>query len=113
MIQKVIPVLPSLNIKQTILFYESILGFKAINQGGYVVMKKGEIEIHFFLCTNKEICENTSCYIKVNDVQCLYSELAAQDLILPKNKLKDLPRGKKFFSIKDNNGNKLQFVEET
>jgi len=113
MIQQIIPVLPALNIKQTILFYESVLGFTATDQGGYAVMKKGDIELHFFLCTDKYLCQNTSCYIKVTDVQCLFAELAALDIIYPENRLLDLPGGKKGFAIKDNNGILLRFAEET
>lgn len=112
MIQKTIPVLPALNIKETIMFYESKLGFKAYNQGGYVIMKKGGIELHFFLCTDKYLCENSRCYIKVTDVQCLYIEMSAADIVNIKGKLKDSSRGLKEFCVSDNNGNKLRFVQE-
>ena len=112
MIQKIIPVLPALNIKETIMFYENKLGFTTYNLGGYVVMKKDDIEIHFFLCTDKYLCENSRCYIKVTDVECLYSELSAADIINLKGKLKDAPGGLKEFSVRDNNGNLLYFGEE-
>lgn len=112
MIQKVIPVLPALNIKETIMFYENKLGFTAHNQGGYVVMKKDAVEIHFFLCTDKYLCENSRCYIKVTDIECLYSDLSAADIITLKGQLKDAPGGLKEFCIKDNNGNLLRFGEE-
>ena len=112
MIQKIIPVLPALNIKETIMFYENKLGFTTYNQGGYVVMKKDAVEIHFFLCADKHLCENSRCYIKVSDVECLYSELSAADIINLKGQLKDAPGRLKEFCVKDNNGNLLRFVEE-
>lgn len=112
MLQKVIPVLPSININETIRFYESKLGFTAHNKGGYVILKKDGIELHFFLCSDKYLCENSSCCIQVSDVECLYSELSAADIVNLKGKLTDKPGGIKEFSIKDNNGNRLIFAEE-
>ncbi len=112
MIQKVIPVLPALNIKATILFYQKYLGFTGVDEGGYAKLKKGTVEMHFFLCTDKNICNNTTCYIQVTDVQCLFTDFATSDTIAPENILKDLAGGKKMFCIKDNNGNQLRFVQE-
>jgi hypothetical protein len=61
---------------------------------------------------DKNICNNTACYIQVTDVQCLFTDFATSDMIQPKNILKDLPGGKKIFCVKDNNGNELRFVQE-
>ncbi len=112
MIQKLIPVLPAINIQDTIMFYESKLGFRAFDQGGYIIMKKDNTELHFFLCTDKKLCENSCCYIKVSDIECLYADLSALDIITLHGKLEDKPRGIKEFSIRDNNGNLLKFAED-
>ena len=112
MIQKVIPVLPAINIEDTIMFYESKLGFKAFDQGGYVIMKKNAIELHFFLSTDKKLCESSCCYIKVSDIECLYTDLSALGIVSLKGKLQDNPRGIKEFSIRDNNGNLLKFSKD-
>ncbi|MGC4104583.1 VOC family protein [Ferruginibacter sp.] len=112
MILKTIPVLPALNIQDTIMFYESKLGFKAFDQGGYVVMKKDHTELHFFQSSNKQLCENSCCFIKVSDIECFYTELSALEIIHLKGKLEDKPRGIKEFSIRDNNGNLLRFIQE-
>ncbi len=112
MLQKAIPVLPANNIKETILFYEKHLGFSGVDEGGYVKLKKGAVEIHFFICNDKAVYNNSTCYIKVTDVQCLFSDFATSDMIQPKNMLKNLSGGKKMFCIKDNNGNELRFVQE-
>lgn len=111
MIQKAIPVLPAINIEDTIMFYENKLGFTAFDQGGYAIMKKGKIELHFFLCQDKKLCENSCCYIKVSDIQCLYTDLSALGIVTIKGKLEDRPRGIKEFSVRDNNGNLLKFAE--
>lgn len=110
-IQTAIPVLPAINIEDTIMFYKTSLGFTAVDTGGYAILKKGLTEIHFFLCTDRYLCENTVCCIKVSDIECLYIELSAFDLVQLKGRLQDKPRGRKEFSIRDNNGNLLRFIE--
>lgn len=111
-IQAVIPVLPAINIEETIMFYETKLGFTAVDKGGYAILKKGKTELHFFLCTDKTLCQNSVCYIKVSDIECLYIELSAFNLINLNGRLEDKPRGMKEFSIRDNNGNLLRFTEQ-
>lgn len=112
MIQKIIPVLPAINIQDTIMFYESKLGFTAFDQGGYVIMKKDGIELHFYLITDTKLCERSGCYIKVSDIECLYTDLSALGIVSLDGKLEDRARGTKEFSVKDNNGNLLKFTAE-
>jgi catechol-2,3-dioxygenase len=111
MLQQAIPVLCTNNIKATINFYETVLGFTATHFGNYAIFKKGTVELHFMLNTHNTPCGG-ACYIRVSDVQCLYTEMAARDLMYVENKLLDLPRGKKSFTITDNNGILLRFVQE-
>ncbi len=112
MVLKIIPVLPAINIQDTIMFYESKLGFTALDQGGYVIMKKNTTELHFFLCSDRKLCENSRCYIKVSDIECLYADLTASGIVELKGKLEDRPGGIKEFSVKDNNGNLLKFTAD-
>lgn len=112
MIQSIIPVLPATNIKETIFFYESKLGFTAFDKGGYAILKKGSIELHFYLSTDKLIQQQAACCFKVSDIECLFIELSAYELVTITGKLEDKPRGLKEFSIRDNNGNLIRFTEE-
>jgi uncharacterized glyoxalase superfamily protein PhnB len=112
MLQKALPVLQTLNIKSTIMFYQNVLGFTGFEYGPYAIVKKGGVELYFELCAGSKTPENSSCYIKVSDVQCLYAEIASRGIIYPENKLLDLPGGKKEFTLKDNNGILLRFVQE-
>ena len=113
MIQKMIPVLPAINIKETIMFYESKLGFITHDHGGYITMKKDEAELHFFQCADKYLCENSGVYIRVNNIEDLQLELSAFEIIHPNGKLADKPWGIREFYILDNNGNLLRFGEYT
>ena len=112
MIQKTIPVLPAINIKETIMFYESKLGFSSFDHGGYVIMKKDGTELHFFQCADKYLCENSGAYLRVTNIEDLYIELSAFEIIHPNGKLADKPWGMKEFCILDNNGNLLRFGED-
>ena len=95
------------------MFYENKLGFTSFNKGGYVIMKKGGAELHFFLTADKNLCNNSHCLIKVSDIECLYTDLSALELVNLTGKLKDMPGGIKEFSIRDNNGNLLKFTENS
>lgn len=112
MIQKVIPVLPMLNTKETIKFYETYFGFSAVDIGGYLLMEKQGIQLHFFICSDEYLCANATCYICVSNIEDLYIELCGREIIQLKNKLEDKPWGRKEFAVLDNNGNTLRFVEE-
>jgi hypothetical protein len=113
MISKIIPVLPMLNTKETIKFYEYYFGFTVIDQGGYLLMQKDDIQLHFFLCTDEYLCRNSRCYIVVKNIEDLYSDCCALDIIYLKDRLKNTSGGNKEFCIYDNNGNTLRFAEET
>jgi catechol 2,3-dioxygenase-like lactoylglutathione lyase family enzyme len=61
-IERVIPVLASLDFDRTIKFYEGRLGFKTLfrTEGRLGMSRKG-MEIHFWECTDPHIAANTSC----------------------------------------------------
>ncbi|QJP71372.1 bleomycin resistance protein [Burkholderia glumae] len=75
---KAIPVLASLDIARTLRFFEDVLGFgtRHVDNFSYGIAARGEVEIHFWLCDEKHIAENTSCYVRVDDVYALHAELA-------------------------------------
>lgn len=109
MIQKTIPLLPAINIPDTILFYENKLGFKTKNFGDYLAAAKDGCELDFVPTNDKYLCENSGTYIKVSNIEDLYIKLSALEIIQPKDKLVSKGRGKKEFCIRDNNGNLLNF----
>lgn len=111
MILKIIAALPAINIKDTIMFYQSKLGFTGVDYGNTAVLKKDGIELHFFMTNNKDLCQQSTCQIEVTDIECLYSDLSALEIVAVKDQLKDKPRGIKEFNVRDNNGNLLRFTE--
>ena len=104
-----IPVLASLSIAQSAAFYEK-LGFDVITFPDYAIARRETLEIHFWLCDDPKVCENTSCYIRVSDVDSLYAEYAANNLTSIKfGAPQEKPWGLKEFYIIDNCGNLLKF----
>jgi len=112
MIQKVSPILPALNIEETKMFYRGKLNFNIMDQFNHLVAYNSNIEIHFYKTTDRYLCENTSCFIFVCNIEDLYLRLSALDIILPASKLVKKQWGDKEFDVIDNNGNLLRFVEK-
>lgn len=77
---KSIPVLASLDMARTLAFYESTLGFKVFSfeGNGYGIAVRGDTEIHFWACDDRRIAENTSCYLRVPDIEAVHRELKAK-----------------------------------
>lgn len=74
---KAIPVLASLDIARTLKFFDEVLGFKTrhLEDFSYGMAARGQVEIHFWLCDDKHIAENTSCYVRVDDIASLHAEI--------------------------------------
>ena len=113
MFTKAVPVLPAVNISATIEFYKCKLGFTAKNFGNYAILKNKDAEIHVTMADSKAKFDPASCYIFVDNVEDLYADLGAKELIYPKGQLVKKPRGVKEFSIKDNNGNLIHFGQKS
>jgi len=109
---KAIPVLPAINMSDTIEFYEHKLGFKGFNFGNYAILKSNLVEIHFCLITDKNALHPSSCYVYTDDIENLYTRMAEKNLLYPGGQIGNIKFGKKEFSIKDNNGNIIRFGEQ-
>ncbi|CAN5883078.1 VOC family protein [soil metagenome] len=109
MLQKIAPVLPAYNIADTNLFYRNKLKFLTHNYGNYLIVRKDEVEIHFFEWTGIGKFVPASCYIIDNNVEDLFSKFSSMDLMNPKGNMKKNSLGKNEFQLVDNNGNVLRF----
>jgi catechol 2,3-dioxygenase-like lactoylglutathione lyase family enzyme len=108
MIQSTIPVLASLNIRETIEFYEQKLGFQfGYTDENYAIGQRDDCEIHFWLCGDKHIAENTSCYVRADDLEELYDEFTGRGLKLKPPAVREW--GMKELYVIDSHGNLLKF----
>lgn len=103
-----IPVLASLDLMQSVQFYTQFLGFEGEVIGdNYAIVKRGAIEIHFWKCDDRNIAENTSCYIRVQDVDRYWNEFSNAGLKLKEPA--DRPWGMREMYVIDPFGNLIKF----
>ena len=74
---RAIPVLASLDIAASLDYFNK-LGFETHDFGdhNYGIAIREHIELHFWLCPDKQVAENTSCYIRVNDIDALRADFS-------------------------------------
>lgn len=109
-IKSTIPVLASLNLQETIDFYAGKLGFRKMAlHDNYAIVARDGAEIHFWLCNERHIAENTSCYVRVSGTDSLHQEFKASGLELKAPEAQ--PWGMKELYVIDPHGNLLKFGE--
>lgn len=68
------PKFASSNPRQTAEWYRDHLNFPKIaifENGNYAIVKRGQFALHFWLCQDRNIAENTSCYVELASVGAL------------------------------------------
>ncbi|WP_028878292.1 bleomycin resistance protein [Terasakiella pusilla] len=105
-----IPILPSLNIARTKEFYVSQLGFEAVFQQAesFLIVKRDQIELHFWLTDDKGLPPVSSCYIRGGQIAILHDEYASKD-VPNLSRFEERPWGMKEFYVHDLDGNLLRF----
>lgn len=112
MLTRAVPVLPALNIQETIHFFEQHLGFVARHQkDDYGIIRRDAVEIHFWRCADRHLPENSSCRILVQGVEQIYRDAVSHGIVHPNAALEAKPWGVREFAIVDVNGNLVWFVE--
>ncbi|MDX5592690.1 VOC family protein [Pseudovibrio sp. SPO723] len=114
---EVLPNLPSLNLSETKTFYQGMLGFDRViyEDQNTLILRRKTWEIHFWLCRNKEICNNSSLYVRGQGIDNLYQEFTKAGLSKdgasePRLSSFELrPWNMKEFYIHDPHGNLLKF----
>lgn len=114
MLQSINPKLPMLNKAFTKAYYIDLLGFENVgssNYDGYLMVKKDQIEIHFFEFKELDLKENYGqVYIRTNDIEGLYQNFLERNIsIHPNGPLETKPWGQKEFSLLDPNNNLITF----
>lgn len=116
MLTSIHPKLPMRNKSITRQFYVDRLGFLDVGKEDYpdyLMVKKDEVEIHFFLFRDLNSLENYGqVYMRVRDIEDWYEECISQNLPMPLlGKLQNKPWGQKEFSLLDPDHNLLTFGE--
>ena len=107
---RAIPMLASLDIAASLDYFNK-LGFETHNFGdGYGIAVREHIEIHFWLCTDKNVAENTSCYVRVNDIHALHADLARRADV---GEIVETSRGMDELYVWDPTGSLVKFGQVT
>ncbi len=97
-IAQIIPQLPSLNFEKSKQFYQEILGCKLVDEyEELLIFLWDDNEIHLWKCNEKIVPENSSCYIRVNDIEAVFERY--KKVLEDKIALKDQPWGMREFYI--------------
>ena len=104
---RAMPVLASLDIAASLDFFHK-LGFETqpLGDGNYGIAIREHIEIHFWPCADRHIAENTSCYVRVNDIHALRSDLAGR---IDVGEVVETPWGMDELHVWDPSGNLVKF----
>lgn len=116
MLTKIHPKLPMRDKTATKKYYIENLGFEQIGSDDfpdYLMLKKDEIEIHFFLFKDLKPEENYGmAYIRVADIEAQYQTLLDTKVAIhPNGSLQKKPWGQKEFALLDPDFNLLTFGE--
>ena len=105
-----VPVLPSLDLQQSVEFYTGKLGFREVGRyPDYAIVSRDGCEIHFWPCGgDRHLAENSSCYIRAN-TQKLYEEFRNNGLDIKKPVVREW--GMRELYVIDPHGNLLKFGE--
>ncbi len=110
-LKRIAAVLASLDIARTVAFCEHRMGFTTdARHPDYVIFSRDDVSVHYWLCQERYIAENTSCYVYVCDARSLYEEYQAQGIIHPNGPLQEQPWGLEF-AVLDVDGNLYKFCE--
>ena len=112
MLTDIIPKLPMRDKAATKIFYIEKLRFSEISDyGDYLLIKKDNVEIHFFEFKELDTKENYGqVYIRTNDIDRFYQSLLDSYVnIHPNGPLEIKPWGQKEFALLDPDANLLTF----
>ncbi|MFS4446900.1 bleomycin resistance protein [Maribacter sp. 2307UL18-2] len=112
MLTDINPKLPMRNKSNSRKYYINQLGFQEIGDyEGYLMVKKDQIEIHFFEFKELDPKENYGqVYIRTDDVEGLYESMLDSKIeIHPNGTLQTKPWGQKEFALLDPDNNLLTF----
>lgn len=114
MLLKACPKLPMRNANATKEYYVSQLGFSLIAEyPAYLILKKEEIELHFFEHTTLQPEHNYGqVYLRVSGIETEYKTLIENGVAIhPNGHLATKPWGQKEFALLDPDNNLLTFGE--
>ena len=104
--------LPSLDIARTSRFYQQ-LGFREVGvYPDFLMLELSGHGLHFWLTDDRNLCENSSCYLSISGIHAFYEQLPAS-LKHPRAAPRACAWGMTECYIHDPDGNLLKCGEPT
>ncbi len=105
-----IPILPSPDMAATRGFYRDRLGFSVVSpvSDDHLIVRRDQMEIHFWFCEDTELPKVSSCYIRGGQVAALHAEYSERG-VERLSAFTVRPWDMKEFYIHDPHGNLLRF----
>jgi catechol 2,3-dioxygenase-like lactoylglutathione lyase family enzyme len=92
------PVMPALDLDATLRFWTDVLGFEVVfKDDEYAVATSGDTGVHFWKTDDRTIPENSSCRIKVDDLDAVHETISGREK--PYAPLTEKPWGREFAMI--------------
>ncbi len=112
-ITKACPLLASADISASTAWYRDKLGFSvklALNE--YGIVERDHVELHFWLCKERHIAENTSAYIRVEGIDDMHRAMQPAGEGGRITEVSNRSWGMREFYVIDPDGNLLRFGEQ-
>lgn len=106
-----IPKLASLDIERSVAFLERLGFTRRHADGDYGIVERDGVQLHFWLCSDPRIPQETGCRITVEGIDDLFETFSAASVIHPNGRLEMKPWGVREFSILDVDGNLVTFQQ--
>jgi catechol 2,3-dioxygenase-like lactoylglutathione lyase family enzyme len=106
-----IPKLASLDIERSLAFMQKLGFTRHGNHPDYGIAERDGVQVHFWLCDDPRIPNETGCRMEVEGIDTLFQAYSALGVIHPNGSLADQPWGVREFSILDPDGNLLTFQQ--
>jgi uncharacterized glyoxalase superfamily protein PhnB len=127
--KKLVPILPSKNIPESLEFYQRVYGFRsawAWTQSGQQVRDFSSVNpkdivyggcsepliVHFWFSNVKQVLESAGFRIEVEDINAMYSACKAANCVHPNAPLETKPWGSKEFGTLDPSGVLVTFFQD-
>ena len=108
-----IPVLPVGSIEETLVFFESKLGFRRhIDSDDYAGVERDGLQIHFWLCADPELPKRSSCRLNVAGIDAFYEGCLRAGVVAEGDAPTEKAWGFREFTVVDPSGNLVVFAEE-
>jgi catechol 2,3-dioxygenase-like lactoylglutathione lyase family enzyme len=107
------PVLPSLDIARTVLFYCEVLGFEEVHVAPreYAIVERGPVELHFWYTGDAALPKASGCRVQVTSIEALYADCESASIVHPNAPLVMKPWATREFAILDPDGNLVTFYQ--